>query len=96
MIVGTLHKTLTGNTYIDIIHGNGITGYEDPVTGYGQSWFNIQMFTATNTTPSYTPEGIDMVYPYRYKCCIVTDIKPNPNNTGSTNPNWRVRSTYSY
>jgi hypothetical protein len=93
VIVGTLYQISSGKTFINVINGNGITGYVDPVTGYGQSWFNVQMFTATNTTPSYTPTGYDIVYPYRYNCHIITDIMPNPNNTGSTNPNWRAAST---
>jgi hypothetical protein len=67
----------------------------ETVTGYGQSWFNSEMFTATNITHSFNP-GTDIVYPYRYECGIITDIQPNPNNTGSTNANWRARSTYSY
>ncbi|MDR0699941.1 MAG: C10 family peptidase [Tannerella sp.] len=91
VLMGTLYESLTGKTFICLINM-----YVDPVTGYGNYWFNNAMFTATNTTPSYTPTGNDMVYPYRYQCGIITDIKPDPNNTGSTNPNWRSRSINAY
>jgi hypothetical protein len=34
-----------------------------PEKEIGRRRFNNAMFTATNTTPSYTPTGNDMVYP---------------------------------
>jgi hypothetical protein len=96
VITGTYYKDYdTPNPlgiFIKVRNGNGFGGaWWDPVTGYGQTWFNHLMFTNTNITPLYDPTLLgEIVYPYRYKCVLITNIKPNFSNAGSTNPNWIV------
>ena len=85
VIFGTYYYD--GGEYILIAHGNG-TIYRDPITGSGQVFFNKDMFSTNNNYTNFSPTGYEMMYPYIYNCKIITNIKPNTNNTGSTNPNW--------
>jgi hypothetical protein len=92
VITGIIHAG-DGYIYLSIINGNGY--YQDE-NGYYQTAFNNEMFSATNTSAYSRNSAGEIVYPYRYNCHIITNITPNLNNTGSTNPNWRVSSYYPY
>lgn len=89
-INGTYYRDYKTNLreYILITHGNG-SFYKDPQTGSGNSYFNKDMFSTTSVSTGYTPESsYDVMCPYRYNCKVITNITPNLNNLGSTNPNW--------
>lgn len=100
VIYGTYHRK-NGERFIFLVEGNNRKQgmYKDPETGYYYNLFNANMFsTDQKEPPNYTPsvDFPDVIYPYRYDCKIITNIKPNPNKTGSTNPDWRVSSYFPY
>lgn len=105
VIYGTYHRN-NGERFIFLVEGNNAEGhsnrqgsYQDPETGYYYNLFNAKVFSTNQNEPvGYTPsiDFPDIPYPYRYECKIITNIKPNPNKTGSTNSTWRVSSHFSY
>ena len=96
-VLAGFSNDLTGQnkpTYISVIHAASSI-YFDPNTGFGTTYYNNEMFTQTNID-SYVPKDGEIIYPFRLQCRIITNIKPDPNNSGSTDPNWRVSSMYSF
>ena len=97
-VIPSFNNDLTGvkPSWICVIHGAwGDSYYQDPITGYYQNWFNSEMFSKT-TESDYQEDPKNITYPYRFQCRIITNIKPNFSNSGSTDPNWRVSSMFSY
>lgn len=74
--------------YIALIEGNTTNGvYYDP-EGNCAIWFNEKMFTTDKDSSSYVQQPGEILYPYRYGCRIIKNIKRNPYKNGSNNPNW--------
>ena len=90
VITGVRHKTNNSivDKFIAVNDGNGMPYM-------GEVWYDEKMFS-TNYSTSYVPKPGETIYPYKYNCKIITNIKPNKNKTGSTNPSWRARSVNPY
>lgn len=57
------------------------------------AWFLEEIFSDPST---FNALDIDRYFPFIYECNIITSIRKNPNISGCTNANWRVRSTNPY
>ena len=83
------YRKTNKQSYICVMNGDI---YKD--TGMRWFWFNAEMFTTKYNNHPYVPQPDDpenVVYEYRYSCEVVTNIRKNLNNPGSTNPEWKVR-----
>ena len=83
------YRKTNKQSYICVMNGDI---YKD--TGMRWFWFNAEMFTTKYNNHPYVPPPDDpenVVYEYRYSCEVVTNIRKNLNNPGSTNPEWKVR-----
>lgn len=71
--------------YIYILNGNA---------GDGDGWYSVSLFSS-NTVTLGDDKATFFVYPYRYKCKILTHIRPDYTNAGSKE-RWRVSSLRPY
>jgi len=86
-----VHIDLKKPLYVYIMNGNA---------GNGDGWYLEEMFSANKNNFGAYPDGRDndktiRVYSYRYYAYMLTNIKPNRNNSGST-AIWRVSDDKSY
>ena len=95
VIYGVRNETNNGvvSDFLFLVDGlvNSI-GFGNPLG----SWFNEKTFSTNNDPlPIVLPAGT-LYFTYRYNCKTITNIRPNPSKTGSTNPSWRVSNNNPY
>ena len=96
VIYGVRHKPVGSNIDLFMLLFDGLNGTGQVTYPTLGAWFHEALFS-TDNNPSPNPVyGYYSSYMFNYYCKMVTNIRPNYGNNGSTNPAEKVNNGYPY